>query len=462
MQKRKLALNIIKSKAGAYETAEAIYNQLAEGEAITLNTITFERNDIYLLITMFGRDKARFVACEAAELILWPNRRELNDSIRSDHSGAALPAEVVEVEVVEVARPDGLSAGAIVCRKERPDSQGEILEVKGDRAFVKWAYIRGPRTWIKLAALAIYKERTEREKLQAQLDSARRHAAKRGYTAEAIRFYRQEVKRLEVALARLEEEEVATAAVVSALEAVQAALPIEPAEFEVAIAETPAPETLETADRWRKVADRQYTYRGYSLSKSAVIPYSYPGYMSIQAGDQAVGHFRSMQEAKNYIDKMAAVGYTPAEVAGAWFDLSPMYFIQWDNRDGGRYYLYKQLPEVVLFDGELTWQPAFVAIDVSGGLCFSASDLAQKNGLRITHYLGEQFVCIEAGAHRRAWDKRLMAELRDRVGLSLISFRDAIGEDELEALYKDFAEDPEAAVDSINFDEARFNHLFAF
>lgn len=72
----------ITSRAGAYAVACWIDESLAEGEHITLNTIAITRCADRLIVT--GRTGG-WTPAELTDLILWPERKEVNDALRTHY-----------------------------------------------------------------------------------------------------------------------------------------------------------------------------------------------------------------------------------------------------------------------------------------------------------------------------------------------------------------------------------------
>ncbi len=71
---------IITSRQLAYEVACWIDEVLAEGEHITLNTIAISRVDDRLIV---ASRPGHWTPAELADLIFWPERKEVNDALRT-------------------------------------------------------------------------------------------------------------------------------------------------------------------------------------------------------------------------------------------------------------------------------------------------------------------------------------------------------------------------------------------
>lgn len=100
----------IKSHLDAYEVAKALEESLAVGESVTWNCVTFRRLDEdYFSVSGYVSDRlldgsGRFVPSELADVVLFPERRQFNDYIRSrilPAQAKALAATVLPFEVYE-------------------------------------------------------------------------------------------------------------------------------------------------------------------------------------------------------------------------------------------------------------------------------------------------------------------------------------------------------------------------
>lgn len=85
-----------------------------------------------------------------------------------------------------------MEIGTIVARtNEQLDTAGEIIEIAGDRATVKWLW-SDMKTKVKLSSLKPYVERTENEKILNQIEKNKRQMNKRGCTPRLFALLRKE------------------------------------------------------------------------------------------------------------------------------------------------------------------------------------------------------------------------------------------------------------------------------
>jgi len=85
-----------------------------------------------------------------------------------------------------------MEIGAIVVRtNEQVDTAGEIIEIAGDKAIVKWLW-SDMKTKVKLSSLKLYVERVEKEKILDQIEKNKRQMNRRGCTPQLISFLRKE------------------------------------------------------------------------------------------------------------------------------------------------------------------------------------------------------------------------------------------------------------------------------
>ena len=77
---------MIRSHADAYELAQVIDNALAEGETLTLHLLQIRKQDdrLYAIGQSHRCDEGeqKYVPCEFADFVLWPERRRVNDWLR--------------------------------------------------------------------------------------------------------------------------------------------------------------------------------------------------------------------------------------------------------------------------------------------------------------------------------------------------------------------------------------------
>ena len=78
---------IIRSHDDAYTVASAIYEWLQEGQAIDINFIRIRKQGIYLFAVgqahRCNEGEQPYIACEFADFVLWPERKRINDALRS-------------------------------------------------------------------------------------------------------------------------------------------------------------------------------------------------------------------------------------------------------------------------------------------------------------------------------------------------------------------------------------------
>lgn len=81
----------IRSHDDAYALAKAIDNTLAEGESKSFNLITVTKRDIWLYVTgqIYNDGKeTKFVPCELADFVLYPERKRVNDALKAEWNAA--------------------------------------------------------------------------------------------------------------------------------------------------------------------------------------------------------------------------------------------------------------------------------------------------------------------------------------------------------------------------------------
>ena len=78
---------IIKNQTSAYAVAQALFNSLQDGQTVTWNCVTFTRSDDDLIVggALDGTKvhAGKIAPCELADLLLYPERKQFNDYIRS-------------------------------------------------------------------------------------------------------------------------------------------------------------------------------------------------------------------------------------------------------------------------------------------------------------------------------------------------------------------------------------------
>ncbi len=85
-----------------------------------------------------------------------------------------------------------MNVGDKVARiNEQVDTAGEILEIVGDKATVKWLW-SDIKTKLKLSSLQPYVERTKQEKILDQIEKNKRAMNRRGCTPALIQYLRKE------------------------------------------------------------------------------------------------------------------------------------------------------------------------------------------------------------------------------------------------------------------------------
>jgi hypothetical protein len=79
---------MIRSHNDAYELATALDNTLAEGESVNINFIIIRKENDRLYATgqihRHGEGEQKYVPCEFADFVIWPERKRFNDAIRNE------------------------------------------------------------------------------------------------------------------------------------------------------------------------------------------------------------------------------------------------------------------------------------------------------------------------------------------------------------------------------------------
>ena len=78
---------IIKSHADAYRLAERIHNAMTEGEILRINFINLRKEGIHFVVSGQSHNEGRegvYMSSELADFVLYPERKRVNDALRSN------------------------------------------------------------------------------------------------------------------------------------------------------------------------------------------------------------------------------------------------------------------------------------------------------------------------------------------------------------------------------------------
>lgn len=79
---------MIRSHNDAYELATAIDNTLSEGQTVNINwmQIRKENDRLYVVGQIHRHDEGeqKYMPCEFADFVIWPERKRFNDAIRNE------------------------------------------------------------------------------------------------------------------------------------------------------------------------------------------------------------------------------------------------------------------------------------------------------------------------------------------------------------------------------------------